>query len=391
MTHVRTRSRQVFIILLMLIGLSDFALGAQQIVAAEATKINPELLTKLWSARWISVPNTSPFDYGVYHFRRTFDLQAKPSSFIVHVTGDNRYQLFVNGERIVCGPARGDLNHWRFETVDIASHLKAGKNLLAAVLWNFGQYSPEAQVTDRTAFLLQGDTTPERLVDTNNQWKCMRNPAYQPLHYTHAQMRGYFVMGPADKVDGASYPWGWEQLDFDDSAWAQAHTDSRWSGSPRGARDGPNRWQLVPRNIPPMEERPERLAVVRQSSGANVPANFPQLATPFTISANTKARLLLDQAHLTTAYPELIVSGGKGALVKIGYAESLFVNGTNGNEKGNRNDVEGKTFVGYYDIFTSDGGSKRMYRPLWWRTYRYVELNIETKDQPLIVEDLRGV
>jgi hypothetical protein len=43
------------------------------------------------------VPNVSPFDYGVYHFRRTFELQARPSFFVIHVTGDNRYQLFVNG------------------------------------------------------------------------------------------------------------------------------------------------------------------------------------------------------------------------------------------------------------------------------------------------------
>jgi hypothetical protein len=100
-------------------------------------RLNPELLTNLWSARWIAVPNTSPFDYGVYHFRRTFELPAKPSSFVIHVTGDNRYQLFVNGERIVWGPARGDLNHWRFETVEIARYLNRGKNVLAAVVWNW--------------------------------------------------------------------------------------------------------------------------------------------------------------------------------------------------------------------------------------------------------------
>ncbi len=225
------------------------------------------------------MPNVSPFDYGVYHFRRTFELQAKPSSFVIHVTGDNRYQLFVNGERVVWGPARGDLNHWRFETIDIAPHLKAGKNVLAAVVWNFGQYAPEVQITERTAFLLQGDTETERLVDTNSQWRCMRNAAYEPLHYTHAQMRGYFVAGPGDKVDGASYPWGWQQPEFDDSAWAEAQTDGRWRGAPRDSRDAPNRWLLVPRNIPLMEEKPERIAAVRRSSGVSVPADFPRQAS----------------------------------------------------------------------------------------------------------------
>lgn len=351
-----------------------------------STRMNPELLSKTWSARWITVPNTSPFDYGVYHFRKSFDLQSKPSSFVIHVTGDNRYQLFVNGERVVWGPARGDLSHWRFETIDIAPQLKAGKNVLAAVVWNFGQYAPEAQVTDRTAFLLQGDTKTERLIDTGTSWKALRNPAYQPLSYTHAQMRGYFVSGPGDKVDGANYPWGWEQTGFDDSMWQQAQTDGRWAGAPRDAIDAPNRWLLVPRSIPMMEEKPERLATVRQATGVKLPTNFPQQAAAFTIAANSKARLLLDQSYLTTAYPELLVSGGKGALIELGYSEALY--GKEG--KGNRNDIEGKTFVGYYDHFISDGGNKRLFRPLWWRTYRYVDLQITTKDEPLTIEDLRG-
>jgi hypothetical protein len=151
------RSMGLFI-LLFIASLARFDSFSQ---SNSIPRINPELLTKVWSARWIAVPSTSPFDYGVYHFRRTFELPAKPSSFVIHVTGDNRYQLFVNGERIVWGPARGDLNHWRFETVEIGPHLKPGKNVLAAVVWNFGQYAPEAQVTDRTGFLLQGDTQAE--------------------------------------------------------------------------------------------------------------------------------------------------------------------------------------------------------------------------------------
>jgi len=114
---------------------------------------DPELLTRVWSACWISVPDASPFDYGVYHFRRTFDLAAAPSSFVVHVTADNRYKLYVNGELVSLGPARGDLQHWRYESVDIASHLKAGKNVLAAVVWNFGELAPEAQITNRTGLL----------------------------------------------------------------------------------------------------------------------------------------------------------------------------------------------------------------------------------------------
>jgi hypothetical protein len=75
---------------------------------------------------------------------------------VVHASSDNRYQLYVNGERVSGGPARGDLYRWRYETVDIASHLKAGKNGLAAVVWNYSSLAPEAHITSETGFFASG-------------------------------------------------------------------------------------------------------------------------------------------------------------------------------------------------------------------------------------------
>ncbi|MBV8864314.1 MAG: hypothetical protein JO210_02815, partial [Acidobacteriaceae bacterium] len=77
-----------------------------------------DLATKPWPAQWIAVAGAPTQDYGVYHFRRTFELAAQPEHFVVYVSGDNRYQLFANGQRVAWGPARGDLTHWRYETVD---------------------------------------------------------------------------------------------------------------------------------------------------------------------------------------------------------------------------------------------------------------------------------
>ena len=120
---------------------------------------------QLWTARWIAVPHAPRTEYGVYHFRKTIDVPTRPAHFIVHASGDNRYQLFVNGQRVAWGPARGDLFHWRYETVDIAGFLQAGANVLAAVVWNFGDDAPEAQITSETAFLLQGDSPAESGAD----------------------------------------------------------------------------------------------------------------------------------------------------------------------------------------------------------------------------------
>jgi hypothetical protein len=341
-----------------------------------------------WTARWISVPGASPFEYGVYHFRRELELKDRPSRFVVHVSGDNRYQLFVNGTRVAWGPARGDLYHWRYETVDLAPHLRPGNNVLAAAVWNFAQHAPQAQVTFETGFLLQGDGEAERAADTGKAWKCTASAAYRPLPVEPKELLWqYYVAGPGERVEGARYSWGWELPEFDDSGWAQAAEGER--GASREARDAHSRYMLVPRNIPMMEERPERLARVRQAEGVRPPEAFPREQAPFQVPPRTTARLLLDQNVLTTAYPELVVSGGAGAVVTVGYAENLFVPGKM--DKGHRDEVEGKQFRGYRDEFVADGGAKRLYRPLWWRTYRYLQLTVQTRDEPLTVEDLRGV
>src|SRR3954464_3754781 len=113
-------------------------------VDASSQNISDSILTKIWKAFWIQVPGAPPHDYGVYNFRKDFDLKEKPSQFIVHVSADNRYKLFVNGQFASFGPARGDIYHWNFETVDIAQYLHPGKNSLAAVVWNFGEATQEA-------------------------------------------------------------------------------------------------------------------------------------------------------------------------------------------------------------------------------------------------------
>jgi hypothetical protein len=59
--------------------------------------------------------------------------------------------------------------------------------------------------------------------------------------------------------------------------------------------------------------------------------------------------------------------------------------------KGKRSEIEGKTIVGVRDEFRPDGGERRRFQTLWFRTYRYVQLEIETADEPLRIHDLHGI
>ncbi len=358
------------------------------LVAAAPASASPPPGPTAWTASWIAVPGEPARTYGVYHFRRTFELSEVPRTFRVHVTGDNRYELFANGRRVVRGPAQGDLENWRYDTVDLAPFLVRGRNVLAAVVFNHAEHAQWAQISLRTGFLLQGDTAFEQaLVDTGPSWLALRNAAYEVIPFGYAELKNFFVAGPGERVRAASYPWGWQEPGFDEQAWKPAATITAASAKNSEVTD--ILWLLVPRPIPLMEERPERLQKARRATGLAVPPGFPAKPAPLRILPRTRAELLLDQTYLTTAYPELVVSGGKGARITLAYAENLW--GPGEKDKGHRDEIEGKRLRGNFDEFFPDGGTRRLFSPLWWRTYRYLQVSIETADEPLVLDDLRGV
>jgi alpha-L-rhamnosidase len=112
------------------------------------------LLKHAWHAQLITHPTESTLDYGVFLFRKTFILNKLPSEFVIHVSADNRYRLYVNGKYVCYGPSIGDINHYRYETVDIAKFLVKGENCISAEVVNFGEYRRAAQQTIQTAFIL---------------------------------------------------------------------------------------------------------------------------------------------------------------------------------------------------------------------------------------------
>lgn len=349
-----------------------------------AQEINHFLSEHRWKAHWISNPDGPRREFAVFRFRKSFSLDVMPQHFVIHVSGDNRYELFVNGTRVLAGPARGDLDHWRFDTLDIAPYLHGGKNILAAVIWNFAELAPMAQMSNESGFILQGDGEAEAIINTDKSWRCFRDSAVSMVPVGTKTNYAYTVIGPGETVDGTQFPWGWETLDFDDSGWKAAAEIS--PGAPRAIQDSPSRWMLVPRNIPLMEETPQRVTRIVRAEGVDARPEFLLGHSPLTVVAGTHATILLDQAFLTTGYPEIVSSGGRGAEIVLTYAESLW----KGRDKGNRSETEGKEIKGYQDKFLTDGGQHRTFRPLWWRTFRYIQLDIQTHSEPLLIEDFRS-
>jgi hypothetical protein len=339
-------------------------------------------------ASWVAHPGIGGQEYGVYHFRKTLELNTVPEHFNVQVSADNRYRLYINGVSVAAGPQRSDVMHWRYEELDLAPYLHAGENVVAAVVWHWGEHKPVAQHSFRTGFLVRGATPEEALFDTGTtDWKSFANDAYSALPVTREQVGGYYASPPGEMVDANRYPWGWQDAGYDDSAWQDAEIIRvvRDRGSFPYNAGG---WQLVPRSIPLMDEHPVRFQSVRRAQGVKTHDKFLQDSGALVVPANTNARVLLDQSHLTNAYFRMETSGGAGSRVSVTYAEALK---DDKGIKGHRDEIEGKSISGIVDHFQIDGGENREYQTLWFRTYRYVELNIETREQALEIHDVGGL
>lgn len=335
-----------------------------------------------WNAQWIASQNDGGNDYGVFYFRKSIDLAVKPDSFIIHVSADNRYKLYVNGSLVSLGPARGDTFYWNYETVDLSSYLKTGKNTVSALVWNEAEYRPEAQISVRTAFIVQGNSLNEEILNTNDSWKSIKDNGHQPIPgYFFAANKGEMVnMNQTIKGD-------WTDVDYDDSTWPLAA--KLFDGKLKGMSDG-LAWELVPSSIPQMEMKYQRITTLRKAVGMKVPPTFPGKKVPFTIPANTIVTLLLDQTFETNAYVTLSFSGGKDAGISLAYAETLYDKGGNGSRKSNRNEVEGKNFIGRKDSLIADGSKGQIFTTLNFRTFRYIQMIVQTKNEPLVINDLYG-
>jgi alpha-L-rhamnosidase len=347
-----------------------------------------------WKAQWITAPNAPQRDQAVLHFRKVIELANQPLHFVVRVSADNQCVFYVNGKRVGMGPARADLAHWRYETFDLAPFLHPGKNVLGATVWNFGVHAAVAQISDRVGLLVHGDGPAERVADTGSSWEVEQEKGVSTFS---PSTEFYFAAGPGERVDGTKVDWAWNSENVPAGAWTTAVTLGR--GAPRGETDAPNNWQLVADPLPAMEMREVPTGrVVRVTGIDNASANpqstakgFPQKT--FVVPPHAKASVLLDRGELVTAYPELTVSGGAASKIRVTYAEALY---DDNGQKGNRNDIQGKHIAGVADEFLPGGSESattagadesssavQEFMPLEWRTWRYVQIDVETADQPV--------
>jgi hypothetical protein len=321
----------------------------------------------------------------VLHFRRAFDLASVPAAMPVTVTADNRFILFINGKRVASGPSTGTLAHWRTENVDLAPYLQRGANVIAAVVWDFVRKAPDT-AADRSlpaASALPPQVAPIsqqsaglgfRLVGagvstTEPGWRVKPDEGHTAVNGRAQVPRGrYYVASAPEVIDAAKADWDWA---------GPTETGSRWED----AVPAPTGRHLVADPLPQQSVLPIAPGAVVRSDLAGAEA-FPSQAV--IVPANTHAHILLRRDAVISGYPELTVSDGAGASIKLTYAEALYDSQM---KKADRDLVEDRQALGIFDTFIADG-ARRAFMPLWWRTWRYAELDIQTGAAPLTLESL---
>ncbi len=344
-------------------------------------------------------------------FRKELILENKPEHCRVRLSADSRYRFFVNGASVCQGPVKGDRQVWYYDEADLAPYLVQGSNVLSAIVLRYPMLHENGNFsiarTEKPGFFMDGDLCADteflcRVADGVRVVKA--NPFFEPLCITEV------ACGDASLN-------GWQKTGYQpDTAWKPAVMQHVMNGF-----DSPG--NLKTRPIPFLYEKDRRFTEVMtvregQVQQADWQAFLSDAAHSVTIPAHSKAVVELHAGELMTGFLELKLEGGCGADIKILAAESyartdeerlqqLLARPELKNvpqeqlqgilqfavpmDKNDRLDWEHGRLFGMTDQYIAAGyGTEEepeYYEPFWFRTFRFIQLCIETKDEPLTLKD----
>lgn len=173
-------------------------------------------------------------------FRREFSLSRLPREAIISLTADQSYQLYVNGQYICRGPARGYQKHWPYDEADIRPALRKGRNVIAIRAYNPG-HSNFQYLTQGYAGLLVALKLGAQTIVSDQTWRGRRQSGVQ-----RDTMPSSVQLFCQEHIDLREENPAWMEPDFDDSSWKVSMAEQPWSALP---------WQhLEARGLPLLDE-----------------------------------------------------------------------------------------------------------------------------------------
>ena len=369
----------------------------------------------IWSPSWGKTDEETP---GLLYFRKEFDLAEIPEEGILNISADTRYKLYVNGNLAGVGPCKGDRQVWYFDTVDIAPYLKKGKNVIAVSVLRypvnpamgnhslFRTFTPGLYVegwlseekNDNRIFAKEdrnlnktAENCNKKVINADETWKCKKNTNVQFLH----EEEGFSPLMVHEKAAGDAAFAGWKTTEYDDSAWENVRSYVIFEMPPAVSPGN-----LFPRPIPSMYRKKRTfhnvIDVKKSSFTAEEWTDFLHEKRSLVIPANPEELVEIDTKEEMTGYIYADFQGGKSSKIQFLYAESYLQNGYVGPAhvpaKEDREDKVKGHLDGFKDVYQVAGyGSENQpetFETYWFRTFRFVQIHIQTGEEPLVLKHL---
>lgn len=350
---------------------------------------NIQRLYEIEKAAWIWAEGAGVDEKLVLEFENEFDV-AEATEVVVHVTADQRYELFVDGQLMSIGPDRSDVEHWAFASYQL--RLPAGRHRFTATVAWIGDDAPCAQATHRGGFLLAAEgPLASRLNTGAGHWKARRVEGWSFLPGPPPDFVGREqTIDAREGGRGSEVPLSVVAPPVSSNAFGLMRTGWRLHPSPlpdqalepldlgtvRAVMEGARREPMMIRAEDRDSPHRDKWQLLARGSGDVV------------VPAESEVSVLFDLGNYWTAYPRMTFEGGKGATARVAWAESLFEVDADrkvSRRKGSRDAVLDKAFHGVADTFIS-GGDEETFRTWWWRAGRYVLLTVRTASDPLTIK-----
>ena len=364
--------------------------------------MNTDFATSNWI--WIRDREEAPKDEPcIVYFRKRFRHAGK-----LRISANCRYKLYINDIFVQEGPQKGTAELAYADGADIHAYIREGENIAAVEVLYYPEDSSrrnDSLYYSPFPCLYIEDSGAEQELEGAGGWK----------YHVAGQIRitgEPFVPAPihgSEIVTGCADVRGWRQPGYDDSRWREAKPYTFFEVNRPVAP-----FALTDRTIPPMAHQRRtfsEVVCVRESAAQtkeSLKEQWEKLLRgtgSVEIPANTTQIVEISAGEEMCGFPTLTLAGGKNADIRILYAEAYGIPQSVGADadsqadstttplapqrKGDRTDFRNGCLQGAADHYQAAGyGTKEepeTYTPFLFRTFRYIQVRITTKEQGISV------
>lgn len=290
----------------------------------------------IWVPAWKEEINGKP---RLVRFRKVFKMTREEilqyECLKLKISADTRYKLYVNGVFVEFGPARGDSRVWYFDETDIAPWLQEGENVIAVEVLryplayrsgNFGMHRTATPGLFVEEIVPPGAAQSGLGLSADNTWKCREAVQFSILR----EAPGFAPLMYLEEQYGDPEVKGWKLPGYQDASWESA-------------------------------------------AAYNV--------------------MEINAGEEMCGYLSLRMRGGQGTRIRILTSEGYVQKERSGDRqlprKGDRCDWVNGVLDGYADLYHVGGfgeeNADEVYEPFWFRTFRFVQLEIQAAAEDCII------